>query len=310
MSAQLIRATKNIKMKRKQILVTGASGMTASYVPAIFDDVNLILTDVSDSPVQLDICDTSAVTRVVEDARPDVILHLGAATDVDRCEQDSDWAYRVNAMGTENLALACRKIDATMVYVSTAAVFLGDQADPYVETDDTGPLSAYGQSKLEGERHVRSVLSRYYIVRAGWMIGGGVRDKKFVGKMARFIVDGKTELSAVDDKIGSPTYAKDLIRGIKGLLDTDDFGLFHMVNEGLASRYDVAVSIAQSLGRTDLTINPVSSDAFPLPAPRGRSEALQNLKLELIGMPPMRPWRDALHEYLTEELMPELAPAD
>ncbi len=281
--------------------------MTASYVPAVFKDFDLILTGRTDSLVRLDICDLPLVNDVVADAKPDVILHLAAATDVDRCEQEPDWAHRVNAVGTENIALACRKFDATMVYVSTAAVFSGEKADPpYIESDDTGPLSIYGQSKLEGERYVEAHLSHYYIVRTGWMIGGGVRDKKFVGKIAQFIVEGKTELSAVNDKTGSPTYARDLIVGIKGLLDTDHYGLFHMVNEGFGSRYDVAMSIAHSLGREDLTINAVSSAAFPLPAPRGRSEQLRNQQLELLGMPSLRPWPDALHEYLNEELIPAL----
>ena len=297
-------------MKRKRLLVTGSSGMTASYVPAVFDDFDLILTDRTACSVRLDICDASAVNDVVADAKPDVILHLAAATNVDRCEQEPDWAHRVNAMGTENIALACRKFDATMIYVSTAAVFSGEQPKPYVESDDTGPVNVYGQSKLDGERYVESLLSRYYIVRTAWMIGGGVRDKKFVGKMAQFIVDGETELSAVNDKTGSPTYAKDLIMGIKGLLDTDHFGLFHMVNEGVGSRYDVAISIANSLGRDDLTINAVSSDAFPLPAPRARYEQLRNQRLELLDMPSVRPWQDALHEYLIEELMPALVAPD
>ena len=296
-------------MKRKRILVTGASGMTASYVPAVFNDFDLILTDRMGSAMRLDICDASLVSDFVSYAKPDVIMHLGAATDVDRCEKEAEWAHRVNVVGTENIARACRDVDAAMIYVSTAAVFSGEKAAPYIESDDTGPVSIYGRTKLAGEAHVESILSRYYIVRAGGMIGGGARDKKFVGKMAQFIVGGQTELSAVDDKTGSPTYARDMMVGIKGLLDTDRYGLFHMANEGFGSRYDVAICIAKSLGREDLTIKAVSSDQFPLLAPRARSEAIRNQQLELMGMPSMRPWQDALHEYLTEELMPALVAA-
>ncbi len=285
-----------------RILVTGAAGMTASYVPDVFRDCELILTDLVDAPEVLDITDASVVRQVVGDRRPDVVLHLGAATDVDRCEQEPDWAHRTNAVGTENVANACREFEATMVYSSTAAVFAGDKTDPYVESDLTSPSNAYGRSKLDGEHAVARIVPRHFIVRAGWMIGGGQRDKKFVGKIVSLISEGRTELRAVDDKFGSPTYAADLIGGVRRLLETEAYGLYHMVNDGFVSRYDVAVAIRDILGRSDIHVEPVSSDEFPLPAPRGRSEAMKNLKLKTLRMPPMRPWRDALEEYVVSEL--------
>ncbi len=281
--------------------------MTGSYAPDVFNDFDLTLSDRAGSPSVLDVRDRSAVREVFDATRPDVVLHLAAATDVDRCEGEPDWAYEHNASGTENVALACHECDATLVYVSTAAVFGGDKLDPYVEHDETGPLSAYARSKLAGERIVRSMLERYYIVRAGWMLGGGARDKKFVGKLAHMMSDGQTEIKAVDDKLGSPTYAKDFLAGIKAILPTKHYGIFHMVNEGRCSRYDVAQAIKRGLGRSDVTIEPVSSDHFPLPAPRGRSEALRNLKLELTGFHKMRPWEEAVEEYLIQEVMPVLS---
>ena len=297
-------------MKNKRILVTGASGMVGSYVPEIFKDYDLVRTDCVDSPVLLDIRDVDEVRNAVGEVQPDVVLHLGAATDVDRCEQEPDWAYHTNAIGTENVVLACREFDATLVYISTAGVFWGDKPDPYIEFDEPRPANVYGHSKLAGERYVASMWPKHYTVRAGWMVGGGRKDKKFVGKIARLIEDGKRDLKVVDDKIGSPTYGRDLLAGIEKLLDTGRYGLYHMVNEGTCSRYDVAVAIKEITERPDVSIEPVSSAYFPLPAPRARSEAMRNLKLDLMGLFTMRSWQDALREYVIDELMPDLTTSD
>lgn len=293
-------------MNSKKILVTGAGGMVGSYVPEVFQDYQLVLTDKIDGFGHLDVRDTGAVLKTVEDVRPDVVLHLAAATDVDRCEQEPDWSYHTNAMGTENVALACQTRDVTMVYISTAGVFAGDKAEPYIEYDLPRPVNVYGQSKLAGEQIVSSFLRRYYIVRAGWMIGGGKKDKKFVGRIARLIAEGKKPLQVVSDKFGSPTYAKDLLTGICRLLSTNYYGLYHMVNRGSCSRYEVAVAIRDALQRPDVEIISVSSAFFPLPALRARSEAMRNLKLEMLGLNLMRSWQDALREYVVAELKPDL----
>lgn len=291
-------------MTINRILVTGAGGMVGSYVPAVFKDYDLVLTDRVDGFVHLDVRDPSAVMKAVAEARPDVVLHLAAATDVDRCEQESDWAFHTNAVGTQNVALACQRHDCILVYVSTAGVFWGDKPDPYTEFDVPRPANVYGQSKLAGEHIVSSLLRRYYIARAGWMIGGGPKDKKFVGKIAQLIAEGKRTLQVVHDKLGSPTYGKDLLAGIRILLDTDYYGLYHTVNHGCCSRYDVAVAICETLQRPDIEVLPVSSAYFPLPAPRARSEAMRNLKMELLGLHRARPWQDALREYILQELAP------
>ncbi len=294
--------SKNSPRQSKRILVTGASGMTGSYVPAVFDGRELILTDLADSPESLDVRDPEAVRQALGDVRPDVVLHLAAATDVDQCEQEPEWAFHNNAIGTENIARACKEFDATLVYVSTAGVFWGDKVEPYTEYDIPQPANVYGHSKLAGERSVSSMLERYFIVRAGWMVGGGQRDKKFVGKIAQLIADGRTEIKAVNDKLGSPTYARDLLTGVRKLIETRYYGLYHMVNEGCCSRYDVAVAIRDAIERPDVSIQPVSSAYFPLPAPRARSEAMRNLRLELMGLMSVRPWEEALREYVVSEL--------
>lgn len=290
-------------MKLRRLFVTGAGGMVGSYVPAVFGDCETALTDIVDRYDALDIRNPSAVMKAVSAARPEVVLHLAAATDVDRCEQEPDWAYHTNAVGTQNVALACQALSIPLVYVSTAGVFWGDKPEPYTEFDEPRPANVYGHSKLAGEHIVMSLLQRYYVVRAGWMIGGGVRDKKFVGKIVRLIDEGKTPLRVVDDKWGSPTYGRDLLGGIRALIETDAFGLYHMTNGGRCSRYEVALALRNSLDRPDVGIEPISSAHFPLPAPRARSEVMRNFKLEVLGFHTMRPWQEALREYVTAELL-------
>lgn len=292
-----------------RLLVTGAAGAVGSYVSTVFADADLVLTSLGGDLQRLDVSDAEAVLAAVKSSRPDVVLHLAAATDVDRCEQDPDLAFRVNAIGTQNVALACQETGALLVYISTAGVFDGEKSKPYVEFDEPGPANVYGQSKLAGERIVANLLSRYFIVRAGWMVGGGSRDNKFVGKIVELIAGGTTHLRAVDDKLGSPTYAPDMLEGIRRLISTGYYGLYHLANDGCCTRYEIARAICELLGRDDIELEPVSSDHFPLPAPRARSEAMRNYKLELLGLEPMRPWRDALAHYLAHELAPATGPA-
>jgi dTDP-4-dehydrorhamnose reductase len=289
-----------------RILVTGAAGAVGSYVTEIFDDAELILTDIRRDMRKLDIRDPDAVFRTMADVKPDLVLHLAAATDVDECERDRDLAYATNAIGTQNIALGCRNADVELVYISTAGVFWGDNPDPYTEFDDPRPANVYGHSKLAGERIVTSTCSRFFIVRAGWMIGGGALDKKFVGKIAEQIRAGQTTLRAVDDRFGSPTYAPDLLRTVKRLLATGYHGLYHGVNSGTCSRRDVALELRAILDRPDVEIQPVSSSHFPLPAPRARSEAMRNYKLQLLGLDQAPPWQDALRTYVLQELVPAL----
>ena len=289
-------------MATRTLLVTGAGGMVGSYVPEVFADWKVILTDIVTGCPTLDIREPQAVMSCVGELRPDMILHLAAATDVDRCEQEPDWAYHANAVGTQNVALACLEYGIPLVYISTAGVFWGDKPDPYIEFDAPRPFNIYGQTKLAGEQIVSSLLQRYYIVRAGWMVGGGEKDKKFVGKIARLMQEGRNPLRVVNDKFGSPTYAKDLLGGIHRLVETKYYGLYHMTNQGTCSRYDVALHIREVMRRPDIDIRPISSDEFPLPAPRARSEAMRNLKLELLKIHQMRPWQDAVREYIEQEL--------
>ena len=280
------------------ILVTGAGGMVGSHLSDVYADHELIRTDLAggESYTALDIRDRSQVMQMFAATRPKLVLHLGAETDVDRCEREVDHAYASNYLGTLNIALACQAYSIEMVYVSTTGVFDGANPEPYTEFDRPNPLTVYAKSKLEGEKAVTSLLSRYYIVRAGWMFGGRERDKKFVGRIAQ-LCQTEREILAVNDKVGNPTYASELLKTIRVLTGTGLYGLYHAVNGPSCTRYDVAVEVARYL-HSSIPIKPVNSALFPASAPRSRSEAARAYKLDLLGINQMRDWRTALGSYL------------
>lgn len=275
------------------ILITGAAGMVGSHTLDCYDPSEVRLTDIDD----LDVRNIGQVMAAVAAVHPWLVIHLAAETDVDRCQLEVDHAYRTNTVGTMNVALACQRYDAEMVYVSTLGVFDGSSEEPYTEFERPAPVNVYARTKWEGEKVVQGLLQRYYTVRAGWIFGGKEKDRKFVGKIAALCLNGVREILVVRDKTGSPTFARDLMRNIKLLTEKRLYGLYHMANRGFCTRYELAQEIARITGGKT-TLVPVSSDAFPLPAARPNSEAGRNYKLELVGLDQMRHWKPALEEYM------------
>ncbi|MBN1354302.1 MAG: SDR family oxidoreductase [Candidatus Omnitrophica bacterium] len=289
-------------MKRK-LLVTGAGGMVGHYARGVFSDFDLILSDASGSYEKLDVTDEKATRRFIAKVKPHLVLHLAALTDVDKCQLDSKSAYGCNRDGTATVASACKDAGAIMVYISSGSVFSGKLCRPARESDPPDPVNTYGKSKLAGEEEVRRILPRHYIIRAGWMMGGGPeKDKKFIGKIMKKITEDAS-IKVINDKFGSPTYAKDLLGGIKKLLPHEQYGIYHMVNEsaGGCSRYDMTLAIKGILKNNDITITPVSSDEFNLSAPRAYSEALDNFRLKEMKLDLMRGWKEALAAYMAED---------
>jgi dTDP-4-dehydrorhamnose reductase len=281
-------------MKRR-VLATGASGMVGSYLSCAYGPDELVCTDID----KMDVRSYAQVELAIRTVRPDLVLHLAAETDVDLCEKDPDHAFRTNTIGTHNVALACQRHEVEMVYVSTLGIFDGLKNGPYTEFDCPDPQNVYARSKWEGERIVQSLLRRYYICRAGWMFGGGeARDKKFVGKIIALSAE-RSEIQAVDDKIGSPTYARDLVQHLCEIARSGHYGLYHVANAGVCSRAAFAGELIRLLER-GTTVKPVPSSYFPLPAPRPRSEAGRAWRLELMGLRTPRPWQEALRGYLLE----------
>lgn len=287
-----------------KIFLTGASGMLAAEViPKLRAHGHEVLA--SDlrprlaSMALLDITNLNQIKKEFSRTQPDYVFHLAAETDVDLCEQRPDHAFRVNTLGTENIALACQQWNIPLLYISTAGVFSGEKKEPYTEFDTPHPANVYGRSKWQGEIIVRDLLSRHYIIRAGWMVGGWEIDKKFVYKIVHQILEGKKELRVVADKFGSPTFTKDFARNLMTVIETNRYGLYHMTNTGTCSRYEVAVKIVELMNlKDDIKVLPISSDEFPLPAPRARSEMMRNYKLELLGLNHMPHWQESLAAYI------------
>jgi dTDP-4-dehydrorhamnose reductase len=286
-----------------KILVTGSAGMLGSTLcPTLTRRGHeVIATDfvlIDDGIVHLDVTDYNQVDEVIVKSSPDIVMHLAAETDVDKCEREPEHAFLMNTIGTKNVALVCQKLNIIMVYISTTGVFYGDKAEPYTEFDTPNPINVYGRSKLEGEKIVQSLLKRYYILRAGWMFGSGpAKDKKFVGKIIKRMNEANM-LKAVNDKMGSLTYTVDFSRCLADLIETSNYGLYHCTNKGYCSRFDVARKIVEFLGRSDVTVESVSSACFPSSAARANSDMARNLKLGLLGKDTMRNWEDALKEYI------------
>lgn len=271
--------------------------MVGGYFASQADEFDepLDLTDVG----TLDVTDEDEVVRRIASGGYSTVIHLAAETDVDRCEREPEHAYAVNATGTRNMAFACREAGVAMVYQSTGEVFGGDgAAGPFTEEDEPCPANVYGASKLAGERHVQELLASFFIVRSAWMMGGCERDKKFVSKILAQIREGR-DIRAVSDRTGTPTFAKELVLGIRDLLRSRGYGVYHMVNHGACSRYEMARHIVERLG-AGVEVIPVDSAQFPASAPRASSEALRNLNLERAGLDRMSTWQGALDAYLEE----------
>jgi dTDP-4-dehydrorhamnose reductase len=279
-----------------RILVSGAKGMLGTDLCQVLRSFSHVVeaTDIE----EMDVRDFDLTRRTLEEFRPDWVLHLAALTDVDGCEREPEQSFLTNTLGTQNVALACQASGAGMVYLSSLSVFDGAKCEPYVEFDTPNPQSWYSRSKYQGELIVEKLLSRYFIVRAGWMFGGGPEDKKFVAKIME-LASQRSSLTIVNDKFGSPTYTRDIASGIERLLHTGLHGTYHMVNtDGYCSRFEFAQAVLEYAGNTTCALIPVNSATFPLPAPRPRMEAGRNLNLHLRGLHWMRPWREALQEYV------------
>lgn len=285
----------------KKILVTGCNGQLGRAVRKEYagEEVTFINTDVTEGEgvLALDITDVDAVMELVRREKPDVIINCAAHTNVDLCEKQWDSAYRINAIGPRNLSIAATAVGAKMIHVSTDYVFEGNGTRPYTEFDAPNPISAYGKTKLEGERFVQAFADRYFILRTAWLYGEG---KNFVKTMLR-LAETHDEVSVVEDQVGSPTSAVELARMIHYLEKTDNYGIFHATCEGDTNWADFAETIFKKAGKVT-KVRHVSSEEYakmnPASAKRPAYSILDNYTLRLTGDYRMADWQDALDEYM------------
>lgn len=275
-----------------KVLITGANGQLGT-------DLQIVLKgkhELFPFDLDLDVTDPGAVNKKLGQLRPDVVIHAAAYTDVDGAESNPELTFRVNSLGTQNVALACQKNGAAMVYISTDYVFDGTKEEPYLEFDRPNPLSVYGRSKLAGEIYTTTLLDHFYLIRTAWLYGR--TGKNFVKTILRLAEENK-ELHIVDDQIGSPTFSYDLAEVIARLIETGWYGFYHAVNEGASSWRDFAISILKAAGKEGVRVNSITTKELGRPAPRPKYSVLRNLSLEMRSIP-MRHHEEALKDYFSE----------
>ena len=278
----------------KKILVTGCNGQLGKAIQKEYESeaAELILTDVAD----LDITDNAQVLQFVREHKPQVIMNCAAHTAVDLCEEQWDLAYRINAIGPRNLAIAATQTGAKLMHISTDYVFSGDGDHPYTEFDAVGPNSAYGKTKLEGERFVQQFAKNYFIIRTAWLYGDG---KNFVKTMLK-LSETRDNVSVVKDQFGSPTSAKELAKMMHHLEPTENYGLFHGTCEGSCSWADFADEIFRLAG-LPTRVNHITTEEYGSATRRPAYSVLDNYMLRLTTDFRMADWQDAIREYMEEQ---------
>jgi len=274
-----------------KVALTGADGMLGHAIQKVFSDEEIIPF----SRVTFDITELGSILKTVRDARPDVIIHAAAFTDVDACESNPEKAYLVNGIGARNMAIACEDIRCPIVHISTDYVFDGTKGSLYDEWDKTNPISQYGLSKLMAEQFISSLTNRFYIVRTSWLYG--THGRNFVDTIIRLLAE-KESLQVVNDQFGSPTFTEDLAATLRQIIGKG-YGTYHVTNSGVCSWHEFAVKIADLIS-IDKPIIPVSSEAFIRAARRPAQSGLNNTMLRLEGIYPLRHWSEALEQYIKQ----------
>ena len=274
----------------------------AAICSDILSEDKIINKALWDRYIQLDIIDKEAVDKVINELKPDAIIHCAAWTNVDGAEDSNNkpLVKKINVDGTDNLVKASKKIGAIFMYISTDYVFNGEGKEPWKPDDkDYAPLNYYGQTKLEGELSVSSQLDKYFIVRIAWVFG--LNGKNFIKTMLSLADKGYKELGVVNDQIGTPTYTYDLARLLVDIILTDKYGYYHATNEGgYISWADFAEEIFRQANK-DVKVNRVTTEEYGVSiAKRPHNSRLDKTKLVKNGFKPLPDWKDAVKRYLEE----------
>lgn len=281
------------------ILITGSKGQLGLEISSrLFErkDASVFLTD----EAELDITDIESVIKTVKKIKPSIIINCAAYTAVDKCETDVDIAYKVNAIGPRNLAIASLETKARLVHISTDYVFDGEGIKdaagnnrPYIEFDEPNPQTVYGKTKLEGEKFVRSITPYHFVLRTAWLYGEG---NNFVRTMLKLTKENDV-VNVVNDQYGSPTSTRELARTILAVMDTDNYGVFHATCEGQCTWYEFTQEIFRLKG-IKTKIQPVTSEEFPRPAKRPKYSVLDNYMFRLTTKHWLNNWKDEIKTYL------------
>lgn len=272
-----------------RIIITGITGQVGGALQKVLTGQNM---HVLNTP-RFDLAD-HAIVQQISDLSPDLVIHSAAMTNVDGCARDPDTAFKINAFGTQNVAHACMRCNADMVYISTNEVFDGRADRPYQEDDQPNPINPYASSKRSGEQMAaRYLKTGLYVVRTAWVFSPG--GNNFPSKIIAAADAGKP-LRVVTDEVSNPTYAPDLAEAIAQLIQTRAYGLYHFTNAGYCSRYDFAKEILRLSGREHIPIEPITLADFPRPSTVPPFAPLANTRGAKLGLE-LRPWQQALQAY-------------
>ncbi len=279
-----------------KVMLTGGKGMLGRTLVKELAEFEVVATDLPEA----DITDAVGFERLLQRVQPDVVIHCAAMTAVDKCESQIDLAYKLNAVGTANVAKACYKNHVRLIAISTDYVFTGDSDRPYNEFDPAdGGNTIYGKSKFAGEEAVRIYCPNHVICRISWLYGAG--GPSFVHAMMSLADGSRPELKVVADQIGNPTSTTAVAKMLRNILNKPELcGTFHMTCEGEASWYDFAGEIFRLAGKNQ-KVTPCTTEEFPRPAPRPKNSRLDKMMLRLNGLPAMPHWQEALAEFMKNE---------
>ncbi len=282
-----------------RIAVTGANGQLGTDVCSVFREAGHTVTALTHEDVE--IADQQQVTAALGNIKPDVVINTAAVHNVEACEADPDQAFRVNAVGTRNLAIGCEAVSARFMHISTDYVFDGAKRAPYVETDAPGPLNVYANSKVAGEFFALCESSRHYVVRVSGLFGSSPCRAKggrnFVTTMLK-LASERDEVRVVDDEFVSPTYTIDAARQLLHLLGTDSFGIYHMTGEGSCSWHEFAAKIFEHSDDVNVKLSKAEPGEFPVKVRRPMYTVLSNSAMQSAGLPTMPSWEDGLRRFL------------
>jgi dTDP-4-dehydrorhamnose reductase len=274
-----------------KIFITGARGALGREVIGVLkrEGIEFLATDIS----QLDISDFVKAYESLLDYRPDVILHFAAVSDVDKCEEDPETALRVNALSSLGLGIIADKIGAKLLYTSTNFIFDGNCERPYAEGDQPNPINTYGRTKMLGENYIRNECDRHFIIRTSWLFGG--YSKNFISRFLNS-EEKPASIDAVCDRLASFTYTLDLAEALLSIIESENYGVFHVVNKGVGSFFDFLLK-AKEVMKFKTEIRSIKAAELNLPAPRPRYSPLDCQNYERLFARQMPKWEDALAKF-------------